>query len=79
MSTLEKKLLALANRKELPWNQIIKILEAYGIIVQTPRGGGSHHKVICEGHETIVVPVHNGKIKRVYAKKIAELLADIDK
>ena len=53
--------------------------EAYGIIVQPPRGGGSHHKIICEGHETIVVPVHNGKIKRVYAKKIAELLADIDK
>ena len=78
MSTLEKKLLALANGKELPWNQIIKILEAYGIIVQTPRGG-SHHKIICEGHETIVVPVHNGKIKKVYAKKIADLLADIDK
>lgn len=47
-------------------------------MVQTPRGG-SHHKIICEGHETIVVPVHNGKIKKVYAKKIADLLADIDK
>ena len=79
MSTLEKKLLALANGKELPWKQIVKILETYGIIVQAPRGGGSHYKIICEGHETIIVPVHHDKIKRIYAKKIAELLADIDK
>ena len=42
-----------------------------------PRGGGSHFKLICEGHVTIVVPVHNGKVKRIYARKIAELLADL--
>ena len=77
MSTLEKKLLALAEGKDLPWNKIVALLKAYGVLVQPPRGGGSHSKLICEGHVTIVVPVHNGKVKRIYARKIAELLADL--
>lgn len=79
MSSLEKKLLALANGKELPWNKIVSLLLAYGVVVEPPRGGGSHHKIICKGHDTIIVPVHNGKVKRVYARKIAELLLDLDK
>lgn len=79
MSSLEKKLLALANGKELPWNKIVSLLLAYGVVVEPPRGGGSHHKIICEGYDTIIVPVHNGKVKRVYARKIAELLLDLDK
>ena len=79
MSTLEKKMLALANGKDLPWNQIVSLLAAYNVIVKSPTGGGSHFKLICEGHNTITVPVHNGKIKKIYARKIAELLADLDK
>ena len=77
MSTLEKKLLALAEGKDLPWNKIVALLKAYGVLVQPPRGGGSHFKLICSGHATVVVPVHNGKVKRIYARKIAELLADL--
>lgn len=77
LSALEKKLLALANGKELPWNKIAALLAAYGVLVQSPRGGGSHYKLICQGHATIIVPVHNGKVKRIYARKIAELLADL--
>ena len=34
MSTLEKKLLALAEGKELPWNKIVALLTAYGVLVQ---------------------------------------------
>lgn len=79
MSTLEKKLLALSQGKELPWEQIVSLLSAYGIVVKPPRGGGSHHKIICEGHDTIIVPVHNGHIKRIYANKVANLLNDLDK
>lgn len=77
MSTLEKKLLALSNAKELSWKQVVNVLKAYDIIVTPPRGGGSHHKILYPGHETIIVPVHNGKIKRIYAKKIAEFLLDV--
>lgn len=77
VSTLEKKLLALAKGKELPWNKITALLAAYGVLVQPPRGGGSHYKLLYPGHATIIVPVHNGKVKRIYARKIAALLADL--
>ncbi len=79
MSALEKKLLALAQGRELPWSQLAALLAAYGVSAEPPRGGGSHFKLVCPGYDTIIVPVHNGKVKRVYAKKIAELLLDLDK
>lgn len=54
MSTLEKKLLALANGKELPWNKTASLLEKLGVKVIPPTGGGSHFKIIYPGHDTIV-------------------------
>lgn len=77
MSKLAKRLRALANGKELPWSQIVSLVEAFGGDVLPPRGGGSHFKIVFANYEPITVPVHNGKIKRIYALKIAELLEDI--
>ena len=77
MSTLEKRLLALANDKELPWSKTAALLEKLGAKILPPTGGGSHFKIIYPGHDTIIVPVHQGKIKKIYANKIAALLADI--
>ena len=79
MSALEKKLMALAQGREFSWSQLVALLAAYGVSVESPRGGGSHFKLICPGYDTIIVPVHKGKVKRIYAKKIAELLLDLDK
>lgn len=77
MTTLEKKLLALANGKELPWAKTAALLEKLGAKILPPTGGGSHFKIIYPGHDTIIVPVHKGKIKKIYANKIAALLSDI--
>lgn len=77
MTTLEKKMKALSDGKELPWEQIVSLLESFGAKVEPPRGGGSHYKIICPGHATIIVPVHKGKIKRIYASKIAALLEEL--
>lgn len=77
MTTLEKKMKALASGRELPWEQIVALLESFGAKVEAPRGGGSHFKIIYPGQETIIVPVHKGKIKRIYASKIAALLDKI--
>lgn len=78
MTTLEKKLHALSSGKDLPWHQVVSLLLAFGATVQQPTGGGSHHKIIYPGKETIIVPVHNGKIKKIYASKIANLLESIN-
>ena len=77
MTTLEKRMKALSDGKELPWEKVVTLLEKFGAEVEVPRGGGSHFKIIYPGQDTIIVPVHNGKIKRIYASKIANLLVKI--
>lgn len=77
MSTLEKKLRALADGKDLPWDRVVSILRRRGVEVQAPSGGGSHFKVFLEGHPPLTIPVHNNRIKKVYAKQIADFLEGI--
>ena len=77
MTTLEKRMKALSDGKELPWEKVVTLLEKFGAKVEAPRGGGSHFKIIYPAQDTIIVPVHNGKIKRIYASKIANLLVKI--
>ena len=77
MTTLEKRMKALSDGKELPWEKVVNLLQKFGAKVEAPRGGGSHFKIIYPGQDTIIVPVHNGKIKRIYASKIANLLVKI--
>ena len=76
MSKLEKRLRALASGVELPWGKITALLESLGVNVQAPTGGGSHYKIFVKGKAPLTVPVHNGKIKKIYAKKIAEFLSE---
>lgn len=78
MTRLAKKLRALATGKELPWKQIVSLIEAYGGKVLVPRGGGSHFRIYIEGYDPITVPVHGGKIKRIYAEQIALLLEKVE-
>ena len=52
MTSLEKKLRALANGKDLPWDQTKALLEKLGAEVIPPRGGGSHFKIVCKGYST---------------------------
>jgi len=52
MTSLEKKLRALANGKDLPWDQTKALLERLGAEVIPPRSGGSHFKIVCKGYST---------------------------
>lgn len=76
MSKLEKRLRALASGVELPWGKIVALLESLGVNVQAPTGGGSHYKIFVSGKSPLTIPVHNGKIKKIYARKIAEFLSE---
>lgn len=79
MTSLEKKLRALANGKDLPWDQTKALLEKLGAEVIPSRGGGSHFKIVCKGYSTMYIPVHKGSIKKIYAHQIASLLNDLVK
>ena len=74
MTSLEKKLRALANGKDLPWDQTKALLERLGAEVKPPTGGGSHFKIRYSDRQSLSIPVHNGKIKKVYARIIANLM-----
>lgn len=54
MTSLEKKLRALANGRDLPWDQTKALLEKLGAEVIPPRGGGSHFKIVCKGYSTMM-------------------------
>lgn len=79
MTSLEKKLRALANGKDSPWDQTKALLEKLGAEVIPSRGGGSHFKIVCKGYSTMYIPVHKGFIKKIYARQIASLLNDLVK
>lgn len=79
MTSLEKKLRALANGRDLPWAQTKALLERLGAEVKPPTGGGSHFKIVCQGYSTMYIPVHKGSIKKIYARQIANLLNDLVK
>lgn len=79
MTSLEKKLRALANGRDLPWDQTKALLERLEAEVIPPRGGGSHFKIVCQGYSTMYIPVHKGSIKKIYARQIANLLNDLVK
>lgn len=74
MTSLEKKLRALANGKDLPWDQTKALLERLGAEVIPPRSGGSHFKIVCKGYSTI-----KDSIKKIHARQIADLLSDLAK
>lgn len=79
MTSLEKKLRALANGKDLPWDQTKALLERLGAEVIPPRSGGSHFKIVCKGYSIMYIPVHKDSIKKIYARQIADLLSDLAK
>lgn len=58
MTSLEKKLRALANGRDLPWDQTIALLEKLGAEVKPPTGGGSHFKIRYSDRQSLSIPVH---------------------
>ena len=74
MSKWEKllqKILALS--KELRFEELRKVLESYGYVMQAPRGGSSHYTFRRPGYTKITIPKHN-PIKRVYVEMVKDVV-----
>jgi predicted RNA binding protein YcfA (HicA-like mRNA interferase family) len=74
MSKWEKllqKILALS--KELRFEELRKVLESYGYVMQAPRGGSSHYTFRKPGYTKITIPKHN-PIKRVYVEMVKDIV-----
>lgn len=58
----------------VPFRDLRRVLEQAGYTLE--RVNGSHHLFTKAGERSISVPVHSGKVKRVYQRKIQESLQE---
>ena len=74
MSTWEKLLAQIYSLSSgLRFDELRKVLEAYGYTMTAPRGGSSHCTFRKAGCNPITIPRH-GPIKRVYVEMVKEVV-----
>ena len=64
----------LTNRKHVSFEDIDKLLRAFGYEPKQPRGGSSHYVYRKKGVNPIVVPFKRPFLKEVYVKKVIKQL-----
>lgn len=74
MSKWEKLLQQICGlSKELRFNELRKVLESYGYVMNSPSGGSSHYTFRKDGVAPITIPKHE-PIKRVYVKLVKDVI-----
>ncbi len=68
---LLSRILALSN--DLRFDEVRKILESYGYVMKTPRGGSSHFTFRKDGCMPITIPKHE-PIKKAYVEKVRQVV-----
>lgn len=58
---------------DLRFDELRKVLEAYGYTMNQPRGGGSHYTFRKKGCAPITIPKH-APIKRTYVMMVREVV-----
>lgn len=74
MSKWDKLLRRIYNlTKDLRFDELKKVLESYGYIMNSPRGGSSHYTFRKAGCSPITIPKHE-PIKRVYVEMVRQIV-----
>lgn len=74
MSQWDKLLVKVKNLStDLRFEELKKILETYGYLMNTPRGGSSHCTFRRVGYPPITIPKHK-PIKKVYIEMVREVV-----
>ena len=55
--------------KDLRFDELRKVLESYGYVMNAPRSGSSHYTFRKPGHRPITIPKHE-PIKKVYIEMV---------
>ena len=58
---------------DLRFDELRKVLEEYGYIMNGPRGGSSHYTFRKAGCRTITIPKHS-TIKKVYVEMVKDIV-----
>lgn len=74
MSKWNKLITRISNlSKNLRFDELRKILESYGYVMNEPRGGSSHYTFRKQGCQPITIPKHE-PIKRVYVEMVKQVI-----
>lgn len=57
----------------LRFDELRKVLESYGYVMNTPRRGSSHYTFRKKGCQPITIPKH-GPIKKVYVELVRQIV-----
>ena len=68
-----KKLLSLS--KDMRFNELQKILEYYGYVMNAPRSGSSHYTFRKSGKNPITIPKHE-PLKKVYVEMVRDIVEE---
>lgn len=63
---------------DLRFEELKKVLEEYGYIMNNPRSGSSHYTFRKVGRHPITIPKHN-TIKKVYVEMVKEIVESEEK
>lgn len=58
---------------DLRFEELKKILESYGYVMNAPKGGSSHYTFRKAGYPSITIPKHK-PIKKVYIEMVREVV-----
>lgn len=74
MSRWDKLILRIRSlSKDMRFNEIRKVLEEYGYVLNMPRSGSSHCTFRKDGCSPITIPKHE-PIKRIYIEMVREVV-----
>ena len=74
MSKWDKLLMKILSlSKDLRFKELRKVLESYGYVMNTPKGGSSHYTFRKSGCQPITIPKHE-PIKKVYVEMVKEIV-----
>ena len=59
--------------KDLRFNELRRVLESYGYVLNAPRGGSSHFTFRKPGCQPITIPKHE-PIKKVYVELVRQVV-----
>lgn len=74
MSKWDKLISRIKNlTKDLRFEELKKVLESYGYIMNNPRGGSSHYTFRKKGCQPITIPKHE-PIKKIYVEMVRRVV-----
>jgi len=73
---LLEKILSLSN--DMRFEELQKVLESYGYVMNAPHGGSSHFTFRKSGCKPITIPKHK-PIKKIYVQMVKEIVESEEK